>query len=45
MVFPAKMPQVTRGKAVLPTKHEQDYCWMWTHKTAGAVALKASFWR
>ena len=45
VVFPAKMSQVARGQDTLRVKVEQDYCWMWSNKTAEPVLLKASFQR
>ena len=45
VVFPAKMAQVARGQDSLRVKVEQDYCWMWSNKTAEPVVLKASFQR
>jgi len=45
VVFPAKISQVARGQNTLRVKVEQDYCWMWTNKTAEPVLLKASFQR
>lgn len=45
VVYPTKRSQVARGQDTLQTKVEQDYCWMWTNKTSGAVTLKASFRR
>jgi len=45
VVFPTKVSQVARGQDTLRVKVEQDYCWMWTNKTAEPVVLKASFQR
>jgi len=45
VVFPAKMSQVARGQGSLRVKVDQDYCWMWSNKTAEPVVLKASFQR
>jgi len=45
VVFPARMSQVARGQDTLQVKFEQDYCWMWTNKTALPVALKARLQR
>jgi len=45
VVFPAKMAQVARGKDTLRAKVEQDYCWMWSNKSAVPAVLKASFQR
>jgi len=45
VVFPAKMSQVAKAQDTLRVKVEQDYCWMWTNKTAEPVVVKASFER
>ena len=45
VVFPTKMPQVAKAQDALSVKVEQDYCWMWSNKTAEPVVLKASFQR
>jgi len=45
VVFPAKMSQVARGQDTLRVKIEQDYCWMWSNKTAVPAMLKATFQR
>lgn len=45
VVFPAKMSQVARGQDTLRVQVEQDYCWMWSNKTAEPVVLKASLQR
>ena len=33
-VFPTKLAAVTTAKDVLETKVVQDYCWMWSNKSA-----------
>jgi len=45
VVFPTKMPQVAGGQNTLSVKVEQDYCWMWSNKTAVPAMLKATFQR
>ena len=36
VVFPAKRAQVSGGQDVLKASVAQDYCWMWTNKTASS---------
>ena len=43
--FPAKQEQVTKADGVLKAAIEQDYCWMWTNKAAGDIALKVQLKR
>jgi hypothetical protein len=38
--FPAKKDQVAKDAGTLVTQVEQDYCWMWTNKGAGAASLR-----
>jgi hypothetical protein len=45
VVFPVKMTQVARSQDTLHVKVDQDYCWMWSNKTAEPAVLKASFQR
>lgn len=45
VLFPAKMPQVARGKDTLNVKDEQDYCWMWANKSAAPVTLRLQLQR
>ena len=34
VVFPTKLKAVASAQDTLDTKIEQDYCWMWTNKSA-----------
>jgi len=34
VVFPSKLAAVATAKDTLDTKIEQDYCWMWSNKSA-----------
>ena len=45
VVYPTKMAQAARAQDTLRVKVEQDYCWMWSNKTAEPVVLKANFQR
>lgn len=38
--YPAKQDGVAKAGGALDAQVEQDYCWMWTNKTAGATTLK-----
>jgi hypothetical protein len=39
VLYAAKMSAVASAKDTLETKTEQDYCWMWTNKSAWAATL------
>ena len=39
VVFPSKLPAVVSAKQTLHTQTEQDYCWMWSNKSASPVTL------
>jgi hypothetical protein len=45
MVFPFKLSAVTSAKDTLDTKIEQDYCWMWSNKSAAAATLSVNLQR
>lgn len=45
VVFPVKRAGAAKGAATLKVKVEQDYCWMWTNKTAQPLALRLSLAR
>ena len=45
VVFPAKLTAVTTAKDLLETKVEQDYCWMWTNKSAAPATLSVKLQR
>ena len=40
--FPAKQDGASTAEGVLQVASDQDYCWMWTNKSAAPVALKAT---
>lgn len=40
--FPAKQDGAAKAEGTLEVSIDQDYCWMWTNKSAASVALKAS---
>ena len=39
--FPAKQDSVAKADGRLDVALDQDYCWMWTNKSATPVSLKA----
>ena len=39
VVFPVKLSAVSSGTDTLAVKIDQDYCWMWTNKSAAAATL------
>jgi hypothetical protein len=39
--FPAKQDGIAKAQGTLDVLLDQDYCWMWTNKSASTVALKA----
>jgi hypothetical protein len=45
VVFPAKRAQVSGGQDVLKASVAQDYCWMWTNKTALPASLAVELGR
>ena len=45
VLFPAKLEAVASAKDVLATTLEQDYCWMWTNKSAVAAKLSVKLRR
>ena len=45
VVYPTKMAQAAKAQGTLQVKAEQDYCWMWSNKSAEPVVLKANFQR
>ena len=40
--FPARQDGASTAEGVLQVASDQDYCWMWTNKSASSVALKAT---
>jgi hypothetical protein len=45
VLFPAKMASVDKASDTLRVEVKQEYCWMWSNKTAATVELKAGFRR
>ena len=45
VVFPSKLTAVAAAKDVLDTKIDQDYCWMWSNKSASAATIKVKLQR
>jgi hypothetical protein len=43
--FPANQDQVAALDGTLKVELEQDYCWMWTNKSADAAVLQVTFER
>jgi len=38
--YPARADQVKQSQGLLAVESAQDYCWMWTNKTAAAAGLE-----
>ena len=45
VVFPSKLTAVVTPKDTLATKIDQDYCWMWSNKTAASATIKVKLQR
>ena len=45
VVFPNKLSAVANAKDTLDTKIEQDYCWMWSNKSAAPATLSVTLQR
>ena len=45
VIYPTKRAQVSVGQDVLAATVTQDYCWMWTNKTALPVSLNVELGR
>ena len=45
VVFPSKLTAVAAAKDVLDTKIDQDYCWMWSNKSASAATITVKLQR
>ena len=45
VVYPSQLPAVSSAKDTLNTKVEQDYCWMWSNKSAAAATLTVNLRR
>lgn len=43
--FPARRNQVAKDAGTLVARRGQDYCWMWTNKTAAEVPLRFTLHR
>ena len=39
VVFPSKLTAVVTAKDTLATKVDQDYCWMWTNRSAASATV------
>jgi hypothetical protein len=39
VVFPSKLTAVVTAKDTLTTKIDQDYCWMWSNKSAASATI------
>ncbi len=40
VIFPAEMKGATESGGTLPVNLDQDYCWMWTNKSAQPASLQ-----
>lgn len=45
VVFPFKLSAVSSARDTLDAKIEQDYCWMWSNKSAAPAALSVNLQR
>ena len=45
VVFPSKRTAVVAAKDTLVTKIDQDYCWMWSNKTAASATIMVKLQR
>ena len=45
VVFPSKLAAVVTAKDTLATQIDQDYCWMWSNKTAMSATIKVKLQR
>lgn len=45
VVFPSKLTDVAMAQGTLDAKLDQDYCWMWSNKSAAAATLTISLSR
>ena len=45
VVFPSKLAAVATARGTLQTTIAQDYCWMWSNKSAAQVELKVKLER
>ena len=45
VVFPSKLTAVVTAKDTLATKIDQDYCWIWSNKTAASTTIRVKLQR
>ena len=45
VVFASKLSAVVTAKDTLATKIDQDYCWMWSNKTAASATIMVKLQR
>lgn len=45
VTFPAKSEQVARASGTLRVTVREDYCWMWTNRSTGAVRVDVELLR
>ena len=45
VVFPSKLAAVSAATGTLDAKIEQDYCWLWSNKSAAAATVKVRLQR
>ena len=45
VVFPSKLTGVITAKDTLATKIDQDYCWMWSNKSAASATIMVKLQR
>ena len=45
VAFPFKLSAVANARDTLDTKIEQDYCWMWSNKSAASTSLMVTLQR
>jgi hypothetical protein len=45
VVFPSKLTAVVTAKDTLPKKIDQDYCWMWSNKSAASATIMVKLQR
>ncbi len=45
VVFPSKLAAVSNAKGSLDAKIEQDYCWMWSNKSAAPATVTVKLQR
>ena len=45
VVYPVRQDRIAAGSGTLSAEHAQDYCWMWTNRSAKAVTLRVQLAR